>query len=278
MSQRSGPGSRAKASCDESVLHPIHPTLEDSRGVFYAGIETGLPSPSSVGALADLWSAVVGADRGLCCSDARSPADATDRWLVWSGCCRIVESRASRSHMPQWCSPLGSRRQEMFVGHNHPPSIPLPPEKSWSRRRLPYFVPQPPVHTTFLWMRARRRACRLFQSCLDGCRFHRQRVAVGRHRRELRAVVRDPQLLEEVVLGDAVGSGHQVVSQAEYAIPPPPAAPAPQRPRPASRSRRRLLPSTPHRPPGQDSNQTACVKPGEVQPGRWTPVGAMLGS
>ncbi len=45
----------------------------------------------------------------------------------------------------------------------------------------------------------------------------------------------------------------------------PSPAPAPQRPRPAGRSRRPPLPSTRLRPPGHDSNQTACVKPGEVQ-------------
>ena len=44
-----------------------------------------------------------------------------------------------------------------------------------------------------------------------------------------------------------------------------PAHPPPQyRPRPASRSRRTPLSSTTLSPPGQDSNQTACVKPGEV--------------
>ena len=48
-------------------------------------------------------------------------------------------------------------------------------------------------------------------------------------------------------------------------VQPPPAPPPQRRPRPASRSRRPPLPSIALRPPGRHSNQTACVKPGEVQ-------------
>ena len=52
-----------------------------------------------------------------------------------------------------------------------------------------------------------------------GCRLNHQRVAAGRFRQRLRAVECGAKLLDEVVLGDAVNSCHQVLHEVEHAIP-----------------------------------------------------------